>query len=122
VVDGDVLVDFLNGVEGARTALERAADEGLIKVSAISAAEVIARAEGEGAAVAAKLLDSFEVLPVDREVASLAGVLFARGGRDKLELGDCLVAASCRKLEAVLLTKDRSKYPSDGFEVRLAEH
>lgn len=122
MVDGGVLVDFLNGVEGARAALERAADEGLIKVSAISAAEVMARAEGEGATVATKLLDSFEVLPVDREVALLGGVLFAGGGRDKLELGDCLVAAACGRLEAVLLTKDRSRYPGDGIDIRVAEY
>lgn len=94
----------------------------MIRVSAISAAEVIAQARGEDVDSAQKLLDSFGIVPVDREVASLGGFFFARGRRDKLELSRCLVAATCGELEAVLVTKDRSLYPTDGFEVQLAEY
>lgn len=116
-MEGDILIDFLDGVEPARSLLERLADEGVIRVSALSAAEVVARATPGNVEPALRLLDSFGIVPVDREVARRAG-LFLTGGRgDKLELGTCIVAACCAELGAALVTKDAGRYPSEGFEV-----
>jgi predicted nucleic acid-binding protein len=109
-------------VAGARSVLEKAADEGVIRVSAISAAEVIARAGDANIETTRKLLDSFDIVPVDKEVAQRAGVFYAHGRGDKLELSDCIVAAVCGQMGAVLVTRDPSKYPSDGFEVITAKY
>ena len=112
----------MNGKKGARSVLEKAADEGAILVSAVSAAQVAAHAGGARRAAAMEMIDAFGIVAVDKGVASLAGTYFHDSGAGKLELCDCLVAASCRQLGAVLLTRDRSRYPADGFEVALAEY
>ncbi|MHB8894597.1 MAG: PIN domain-containing protein [Candidatus Geothermincolia bacterium] len=122
MVESEILIDFLKGTDGARAVLEKAADDGVIRVSAISAAEVIAQATGDNLEPAQSMLDSFGIVPVDKGVASLAGLFFARGRRDKLELGRCLIAATCAELGAALVTRDPSKYPRDGFEVQLADY
>jgi len=98
----------------------KAADAGVIRISAVSAAEVVATSTDANVDSARELLDSFGILPVDKEVASLAGLYRAHGPGSKLELCACLVAATCGQLGAVLLTKDRSKYPPKGFDVKLA--
>lgn len=121
-MESDILIDFLKGVEGARAVLERAADEGVIRLSAVSAAQVIARASRKNREPAIKLLESFNIVPVDKGVASRAGLYFPDGRRDKFDLCDCLVAATCEQLAAVLVTKDRSRYPSGPFEVLLADY
>jgi predicted nucleic acid-binding protein len=121
-VESDILIDFLQGVEGARHALQKAAGEGVILVSAVSSAELLAKATVSNLEPARKLLDSFGIVPVDKGVAERAGLLLARGRGDKLDLGRCLVAATCGQLPAVLVTRDRSRYPRDGFEVLIAEY
>jgi predicted nucleic acid-binding protein len=122
LVSSEILIDFLNGSSGALAALQKAADEGVIRVSAVSAAQVASVAEGERRTAASEMLDSFATVGVDKEVASLAGILFHDRGAGKFELCDCLVAASCRQLGAVLLTRDRSRYPAEGLEVAPAEY
>lgn len=112
-----MLVDFLKGVEGAKTALERIADEGVLRLSAVSAAEVAAAAREPARDTTTRLIESFGIVPVDREVALLAGLYLAGDNRGKLELGDCIVAATCHKLGAVLVTRGRRRYPADGFEI-----
>jgi len=122
LVSSEILIDFLKGSQGALSALEKAADEGVIRVSAVSAAQVASVAAGGRRAAALEMLDSFAIVGVDKEVASLAGTFFHDSGAGKFELCDCLVAASCRQLGAVLLTRERSRYPARGLEVLLAEY
>jgi predicted nucleic acid-binding protein len=116
VVESDILIDFLEGVEGARSALEDAADAGVLHLSAVSAAQVMAASSGEAQERTRGLIESFEVVPVDREVALLAGRYFTDGGRGEPGLDDCIVAATCDRLAAVLVTRGRRRYPVGGFE------
>jgi len=122
LVSSEILIDFLKGSRGALSVLEKAADEGVIRVSAVSAAQVASAAAGKRRAAALEMLDSFAVVGVDKEVASLAGIFFHDSGRGKFELCDCLVAAGCRQLGAVLLTRDSSRYPAEGLELLLVEY
>ncbi len=68
------------------------------------------------------LIESFEVVPVDREVAVLAGRYFTDGGRNEPGLDDCLVAATCDRLAAVLVTRGRRRYPAGGFETMAVDY
>jgi len=122
LVSSEILIDFLKGSRGALAEMEKAADEGVIRVSAVSAAQVVAAAAGGRRASAVEMLDSFSIVGVDKEVASLAGTFFHGGRAGKYELCDCLVSAGCRQLGAVLLTRDASRYPAEGLEVRLASY
>jgi predicted nucleic acid-binding protein len=117
LIESDLIVDFLKGVQGAKDALEKIADEGVLRLSAVSAAEVAAAAREPARDTTTKLIESFGIVPVDREVALLAGLYLAGVDRGKLELGDCIVAATCNKLGAVLVTRGRRRYPADGFDI-----
>jgi predicted nucleic acid-binding protein len=121
-VESDILIDFLKGLEGARAVLERAADEGVIRLSAVSVAQVVASSTGKNREPAIKLLESFNIVPVDKGVASRAGFYLSHDRRDKFDLCDCLVAATCEQLAAVLVTKDRSRYPADSYGVMPAQY
>lgn len=122
LVESDVIIDFLKGVEGAKSALERAADSGVLRVSAVSAAEVMAASSRSSQEATGSLLGSFGVVPVDKEVALLAGLLLSDGARDEFELGDCIVAAACSKLGAVLVTRGKRRYPEIDLELQIASY
>lgn len=122
IVESDILVDFLNGVEGARDVLKAAVDEGGVFICAISAAEVMAAAEKDRRDRTGELLESFRIMAVDGEVALLAGEYWSDGGRDNFGLGDCLVAAMAGKLGSILLTRGHRLYPSGEFETRVVEY
>lgn len=117
--EGDILIDFLKGVDGAKRALERASVEGMICVSAWTCAEVMAQGENEKSESTRELLSSFNVIPVTWEVASDAGFRFYDGSGDKYSLGDCIVTATVCGLGAVLVTKGKRKYPPGEYEKRV---
>jgi predicted nucleic acid-binding protein len=121
-VESDLLIDFLKGVMEAKSALESTWEEGLIHLSAVSATEVMAASREGLTGPSAKLIESFGIVPVDKEVALLAGRYLSEDPGNKLELGDCIVAATCRKLAAVLVTRGRRAYPADGFETRIVKY
>jgi predicted nucleic acid-binding protein len=91
-------------------------------VSAVTAAEVLAASGEDNRDVTVKVLDSFGTVPVDMEVAQIAGLFLSSDSAGELGLCDCLVAAGCSRLGAVLLTRDRSRYPASGLEITLAEY
>ncbi|MCG2819717.1 MAG: PIN domain-containing protein [Actinomycetia bacterium] len=122
MVESDILIDLLNGVEGARNVLRAAADEGVVLVCAISAAEVMAAAARARREPTGELLESFGIVPVEKEVALLAGEYWSDGGRGNVELGDCIVAAVAEKLGSVLLTKGHRRYPGGEYKVRVVSY
>lgn len=91
-------------------------------MSAVSAARVMAGASEGTREATENLLGSFGVLPVDGEVALIAGRYCNDGAGDQLELDDCIVAATCDKMGALLLTAGRRSYPAGGFEARVARY
>ena len=121
-MESDVIIDFLSGVGEAKSALESIWEEGLIRVSAVSATEVMAAAREGWGGPATKLIESFGIVPVDKEVALLAGRYLSDNPGNKLELGDCIVAATCHKLAAVLVTRGRRRYPANGFVIKIIKY
>lgn len=119
LIESDIIIDFLKGVKGARLALEKAADEGVVRISAVSAAQVMAASKEAAREATSGLLDSFGIVPVDKEVALLAGLLLSASAGDRLELDDCIVAAACHELGAVLVTRGHRKYPRPDIEMRI---
>lgn len=121
MLESDIVIDFLQGVPGARAALEEVARQGLACVSAWSAAEVMGAAAKTQREATEGLLGSIRVQAIDEEVALLAGEYFAGGHGDELELGNCIVAAAAQKLGAVLVSKGRRRYPR-GITVALVAY
>ena len=122
MVESDILIDFLNGVEGARDVLRAAADEGVVLICAVSAAEVMAAADENRRGPTGELLESFRIAGVEKEVALLAGEYWSDGGRDNVGLGDCIVAAMAGKLGSILLTKGHRVYPDGRYEIRVVSY
>lgn len=113
LADSDVLIDALNGREPARTRLARAAEQADLATTALNAFELYAgvRGEPEARAVGA-LLAAMEVLPIDLEIARIAGAvaqdLARRGAR--IGAADAVIAAAALAAGADLLTRNRRHF------------
>jgi predicted nucleic acid-binding protein len=110
LVDTDVLIDFLRGVD-ASVKLLLAMPE--LHISAVSVAELFAgvrSAKEERDLV--RLIDECEVQDVTRDIASLAGQLkkkyFASHG---VQIPDALIAATATQHELALYTLNVKHYP-----------
>ena len=93
LVDTDVLIDVLRGVEEAKRYLLELAVEGLA-VSTVTVAELFSGRDTRNPIKREKvlrLLRHFEVIPVDAEIAVLAGEIRRDYG---LHLGDAIISAT----------------------------
>jgi predicted nucleic acid-binding protein len=108
VFDTNILIDYLNGVEGARAAIERTGER---YVSIITWMEVLAGARDEAEEdVIEMFLRDFRVIDLTRSVAREA-VSIRRARR--IRLPDAIVWASARTESAVLLTRNTKDFPAD---------
>jgi predicted nucleic acid-binding protein len=113
LVDTDILINFLRGRKKAKEFLSSLLDESSIYCSAITIAEITAGMRSGEEARTKTLLDHIEVLDVNRDVAEKAG-FYKRSTRSRrLELDDCLVAATAFVHKAVLATGNGKHYPME---------
>ena len=111
LVDTDILINFLRGVDEARTFLAHAAEESLLCCSAITVAEIFAGMREHERDRTVDLIDSLEVLDVTRQIAEKAGAYKRGSKRLSLELADCIIAASAFVKQAILTTGNVKHYP-----------
>jgi predicted nucleic acid-binding protein len=111
VLDTDVLIDVLRGREAARTFLEDAADRFVPCCSVISVAELHAGMRPEEEVGTRTLLDGLVIIPVTQEIAEVAGRFKQRSASRRLELADCLIAATVFVEGATLATGNVKDYP-----------
>jgi predicted nucleic acid-binding protein len=111
LIDTDVLIDLLRGRERTRAFLDGATVRAVPCCSVISVAELWAGMRPGEEADTTDLLDGLVILPVSREIAELAG-RFTRATRSRrLELADCLIAATAVAEGAALATGNARDYP-----------
>jgi predicted nucleic acid-binding protein len=67
------------------------------------------REEEQAATIA--LLESFDILSIDKKVAQLAGDLKRKTRQQQLELDDCFIAATALIHQAVLITHNPKHDP-----------
>jgi predicted nucleic acid-binding protein len=111
VLDTDVLIDVLRGRASARAFLLRATDHAIPCCSVISVAEIHAGMRSEERDQTSALLDSLVLVDVTRAIAELAGRFKQRERSRRLELADCLIAATAVVETAVLATGNARDYP-----------
>jgi predicted nucleic acid-binding protein len=116
VVDTDVLILHLRGNESVRAMLREAAQDSLLCCSAITIGEIHAGMSEEEREMTEKLLNSLQVIDVDRKIAALAGDYRRTIKSHHLELDDCLIAATCVVNKATLITGNVKHYPMKDFE------
>jgi predicted nucleic acid-binding protein len=121
LIDTDVLIDHLRGKEDALEFLGKAAAKGLILLySVIAKAEIYSGIRPEEEEAVAGLFTPMGEVPIDGEIAELAGryrrTFSASHG---LLLPDALVAASAKRAEAVLVTLNKRHYPMHEISVHV---
>jgi len=111
VLDTDILIDLLRGRDAARAFLLAVTREAIPCCSVISVAEIHAGMRPKERETTTRLLDSIVVLPVSRSIAEIAG-RFKRTSRERrLELADCLIAATAVAEGATVATSNVRAYP-----------
>jgi len=111
VLDTDVLIDLLRGREDTRAFLHDLVGHSVPCCSVISVAEIYAgMRQGESTTTTA-LLDGLVILPVSREIAEAAGHFKRRSKSRRLELADCLIAATAFVEGAAVATGNARDYP-----------
>ena len=112
--DTNILIDYLNGVEGAATEIERPAER---LVSIITWMEVLAGAHDDAEEeVIEMFLRDFRVVDLTRRVAREA-VEIRRVSR--IRLPAAIVWASARAESAVLVTRNTKDFPRTDPKIRV---
>ena len=114
VFDGDVLVDYLQGLDRAAQELGRYGER---CISLVSWMEVMVGvgADAEEEAACRRFLDGFRVLPVTTAVAERAVELRRR---HRLKLPDAIIWASAKEEGCLLVTRNTKDFPADDADVR----
>ena len=111
VLDTDVLIDVLRGRAPARAFLLRVTEHAIPCCSVISVAEIHAGMRAPERDQTTALLDSLVLLDVTRPIAELAGRFKQRERARRLELADCMIAATAVVEAAALATGNTRDYP-----------
>jgi len=111
VFDTDVLIEFLRGRDAARAFLLDVTRDAIPCCSVITVAELHAGMRPEESEPTGALLDGLEILPVTRRVAEVAGRFKKASSSRRLELADCLIAATAFLEGAAVATGDARDYP-----------
>ena len=109
--DTDILIDILRGREAIRTFLLDLTDHSVPCCSVISVAELYAGMRPEEKHATDILLDALVIVPVTQEIAETAGRFKRRMKRRRLELADCLIAATAFVEGVTLATGNTKDYP-----------
>ena len=111
ILDSDILIALLRGREDTRVFLHDLAGHSVPCCSVISVAEIYAGMRQEETASTVALLDGLVILPVTKEIAEVAGLFKRRAKSRRLELADCLIAATALAEGASLATGNAKDYP-----------
>ncbi len=111
VLDTDVLIDVLRGREATKSFLQDVAERFVPCCSVISVAELFVGMRPEEETGTRTLLDALVILPVTVAIAETAGRFKKRATSRRLELADCLIAATAFVEGATLATGNVKDYP-----------
>ena len=111
LIDTDIVINFLRGKEKARDFLLSVAEDCTLCCSVITIAEIYAGMREQEKEKTDDLLDSLNIIEVNRTIAEKAGRYRSEIRSQKLELDDCIIAASAFHLSALLATSNEKHYP-----------
>lgn len=111
IVDTDILIDFLRGKREAQDFLLSSIEDAIIYCPVITIAEISAGMKSHEREKTTELIDSLNIVDVNREIAEKAGEYKRDEKRQSLELDDCLIAATAFVKKATLATGNGKHYP-----------
>ncbi len=112
LIDTDVLIDFLRGLEPAKNFVADLPDQ--VYVSVITVAELhVGVRNGKERTSLTELLDTFEIISLDAYLAAEGGLLRRDYGKSHgVGLNDALIAATAIKNRLQLVTLNAKHYPT----------
>ena len=114
VLDTNILIDYLNGIEQGRQEIERY-DQAMI--SAITWMEILVGATDEEETIQIRrFLKRFNIIPIDESVSELA-VTVRR--KYKIRLPDAIIWASAKYHDALLVTCNTRDFPIKEADIRI---
>jgi hypothetical protein len=111
--DTNILIDYLNGIEQAKTELDRYSDKA---ISLITWMEVMVGATPDTEEIMRDFLSGFVSLPIDEPVA---GVAVALRKKHKIKLPDAIVWATAQVRGRLLVTRNTKDFLSDEPGIRV---
>lgn len=121
LIDTDIIIDHLKGVERARDFLKQIkSEEAEILYSVITKAELYAGIRSKEEENMAALLRSMKDVVIDGEIAAAAGRYKNKyHASHGLLLPDALIAASAKHTGAVLVTLNKKHYPMRDITIKI---
>ena len=114
LIDTNILIDYLAGVEAARDELARHSNPA---ISAVTWMEVlVGAADDEETARLKSFLADFERIPIDNAISEVAVEIRREHG---LRLPDAIIWASARVVGGLLVTRNTRDFPVDDPAVRV---
>lgn len=111
--DTNILIDYLNGIEQAKTELEKYSDKA---ISVITWMEVMVGATPETDQVMRVFLNGFVNLPIDEEVSNVAVTLRKK---HKIKLPDAIVWATAQINKRILVTRNTKDFSHNEPGIRV---
>ena len=119
--DTDVLIDHLRGNQGARQLLLSFQEE-VNYCSVITTGEILFGMREEEKERTMALLNSFNELAVDKNIVRLAHDIKEKAKGHRLELYDCITAATALTFDQVLVTRNARHYHDDRLKLLVPDY
>ncbi len=112
LIDSDVIIWFLRGKKEAIELLHKVKRQGAPLCSPISLVEVLAGVKPGEEGLTDDFLNSLGVVPIDREIAEVAGELSRKQKNKAGQAGfnDAIIAATCLVGKFILITYNQKHY------------
>ena len=111
--DTNILIDYLNGIERAKTELNRYSDKA---ISLITWMEVMVGATPETEQIMRGFLSGFVNLPIEEQVSNVAITLRKK---HKIKLPDAIMWATAQVNRRILVTRNTKDFPQDEPGIRI---
>lgn len=113
LIDTDVLIDYLRGVDQAATFLEKMVENTICYLSVITVAELYAGIkEGKERQLLERFLQAFEIISIDDNIARIGGLYRRDYGKSHgIGLADALIAATAEQCHSSLVTMNKKHFP-----------
>lgn len=119
LLDTDIIVWISRDRKDVLEAVQKTAKTDFVGVTTISIAEIYAGIRPTEVSLVENFFDQQEVLPITREIATQGGYYWQAYVKkfQKLSLADCLVAATAKLNNAVILTLNTRHYPMPDIKI-----
>lgn len=114
--DTNILIDYLNGIDQAKTELDRYSEKA---ISPITWMEVMVGATAETEGIMRGFLSDFVNLPIDEQVADVAVALRKT---HKIKLPDAIVWATAQVNRRIFVTRNTKDFSHDEPGIRVPYH